>query len=152
MENNDIVSKVRAEVHAMQADLNARYGPGYRINLLVQVNNGFLTAEEYIHKAIDAVCEVFDITVENLKSKSRKSHLVDARAVAISLIMKNNPTVTCAAVGQVFKKEHSTVVFMRKRANNMLAIGDKKFLTKYNAVLQKIEEYARAAAQVQVKG
>jgi hypothetical protein len=74
-----------------------------------------LTYELIIEKGL----EFFGITRQEITSKSRKRTLVDARHILIWLI-KDKSDLTLSAMGRLFKRNHTTIIFSVKKINNLL--------------------------------
>lgn len=55
------------------------------------------------------VCEVYNVTLEVLKGKSRLSKIVEARQVC-HYILHRKMGIKCTAVGKMFNKDHATVL------------------------------------------
>lgn len=78
---------------------------------------------EFIQKS---VCEYFNISVEDMKSKSRKKELVIPRQVGI-YIAKNYTTLSLKTIGLYYGgRDHSTVIHSVESVEDMM-VTDKKF-------------------------
>lgn len=84
-----------------------------------------------------AVCEMLGVTLDQLKSNTRKRDVVEARYIAMSLIMIANPELTLKEVGAMFNRDHSTVVYARDTYNKLME-GDKAFQDKVALVKQRV--------------
>lgn len=83
------------------------------------------------------VCEKLGVTIDQLKSSSRKRDVVEARFIAISLIMIANPDLTLKEVGAMFNRDHSTIVYARDTYNELME-GNKAFQDKVALVKQRV--------------
>jgi chromosomal replication initiation ATPase DnaA len=62
---------------------------------------------------IKAVCEALEVTEEQLYSSSRLADIVEARCIAISLILSTNTSITLKKVGKIFNRHYATVIHAR---------------------------------------
>jgi chromosomal replication initiation ATPase DnaA len=86
---------------------------------------------------IQAVCETVNLTEAALKSNLRKREVVEARYIAIILILNANPDLTLKQVGHMFNREHSTVIYARDTYYQLI-VCDKNFQDKVASVKQKV--------------
>jgi len=68
-----------------------------------------LSTKETIERIIEKVAYRFSLTVEQLKEKSRKREVVDARATAIYII-RNTMGLSWADCSYPFGKDHATAM------------------------------------------
>ena len=88
--------------------------------------------------------EHYKLSVNDLKSKSRKREIVIARQVAMHLI-KSYTNCSLKAIGELFGgKDHSTVMYAQKSVNNML-VKDPYFKSKFQEI-KKIISYRLPSA------
>lgn len=75
------------------------------------------TAEGYLNK----VCNEFNLTTKQLRGRSRKREIVDARSILMHLLyMRLNMTSTEA--GKYLNRDHSTVLYNCKKVNNLMDV------------------------------
>ena len=86
---------------------------------------------------IAAVCELLDVTKDQLESNTRKRDVVEARYIAMALIMTANPEMMLREVGAMFNRDHSTVIYARDTYNKLME-GNKGFQNKVALVKQKV--------------
>jgi chromosomal replication initiation ATPase DnaA len=72
-----------------------------------------------------------------LKSSTRRREVVEARYIAIALILIANPEIKLKEVGEFFNRDHSTVLYARKTYDKLIA-SDKTFQNKVALVKQKV--------------
>jgi chromosomal replication initiator protein len=90
---------------------------------------------DFIQKS---VCEFFEITLEDMKSKSRKKELVIPRQVGIYLA-KNYTTLSLKTIGLYFGgRDHSTVIHSVESVEDMI-VTDKKFRAQLNELQKKMK-------------
>ena len=78
-----------------------------------------------LNKVTRIVCEVFGLTEEQLKSKSRERILSDARAVAFKML-RDNSKFPYTTIGGYFQRDHSTIIHGIEK-HNSLATYDKGY-------------------------
>ena len=82
---------------------------------------------------IDIVCEQLQFEREQLTGLSRKRPLVEARQIAIGLILISNPGIGLKKVGKMFNRDHSTIIYARENFNDLYNTN-KQFTQKVNMV------------------
>jgi chromosomal replication initiation ATPase DnaA len=60
---------------------------------------------------LEAVADVFGLEVINLRSTSRKQHIVFARQAAMLIIRDYIPWLSVEDIGRMFRKDHTTVLW-----------------------------------------
>jgi chromosomal replication initiator protein len=90
---------------------------------------------DYIQKI---VCDYFNMQVENLKSKTRKREIVQARQIAM-YFAKNLTKSSLATIGSVIGgKDHATVLHACKTVNNLIDT-DKRFRLYIDEIEKKLK-------------
>jgi len=85
---------------------------------------------------IDATCLALNIQREYLESQSRKREFVEARQIAIGLILIAKPNHGLKKLGEMLGgRDHSTMIYARENFNDLYN-RDKDFTRKVNAVKQ----------------
>ena len=74
---------------------------------------------QYIDTVIANTCEQFNISMDDIKSKSRKSDIVIPRLLTMH-ILRSNTLLTLDEIGIVFNRDHTTVISAIRSTNNML--------------------------------
>ena len=74
---------------------------------------------------IKRVCELYEISEKELKSKRRFHDLVEARQIC-HYIMRKIYGITCVRTGLEFGKDHSTVLYSCRNIENIMSY-DKVF-------------------------
>lgn len=69
----------------------------------------------------DKLLPHFFLTDHELYSKSRLSHIVDARMIIIYLALKTGK-YTLKKIGKVFNKDHSTIIYYREKVNDLMSV------------------------------
>ena len=104
------------------------------IDKLIKINPEDISVD-YIQKI---VCDYFNIHIEQLKSKTRKREIVQARQIAMFL-SKNYTKLSLASIGaQIGGKDHATVLHACKTVNNLIDT-DKKFRRYVDEIDKKLK-------------
>ena len=74
---------------------------------------------KYIDTVIANTCEQFNISMDDIKSKSRKSVVAIPRLLTMH-ILRSNTLLTLDEIGIVFNRDHTTVINAIKSTSNML--------------------------------
>lgn len=77
------------------------------------------------------ICRVFGINMKQFESKSRRTDIVKARQLAMTILVVDGYTTT--AVGRILDKDHSTVVYAKRAIINLIDSKDKLF---YNSIME----------------
>lgn len=101
---------------------------------------GIHTNESKSERILRATLEVFNITEEELKGRSRLGHLVRARHFYIYTMCKNTK-LSKKAIGIILRRDHSTVVHaMQGMENNFECdklTGETYYQTTYDKLLNR---------------
>ena len=90
------------------------------------------------HQAIiDATCRTLEISKHDILSPSRKRNVSEARNIAIGLILQVNPGYGLKKLGELFNRDHSTMIHSRELFT-ALYNSDKSFTAKVNQVLNYV--------------
>jgi len=80
-----------------------------------EINTSLGIEEQFtIRKLIEFICMEYDVTEEDLKSKNKAVPLPDARHLIFYQAHKNSYG-TCDAIGKILNRDHSTVIFGKKK-------------------------------------
>lgn len=74
---------------------------------------------KYIDTVIANTCEQYNITMDDIKSKSRKSVFAIPRLLTMH-ILRSNTLLTLDEIGIAFNRDHTTVINAIKSTSNML--------------------------------
>lgn len=74
---------------------------------------------QYIDTVIANTCEQYNITMDDIKSKSRKSVFAIPRLLTMH-ILRSNTLLTLDEIGIAFNRDHTTVINAIKSTSNML--------------------------------
>ena len=89
------------------------------------------------NKVIECVCKFYDIKKDDMLGRKRNQEFVIPRQVAMYLIDDLLP-VPLKAIGDIFGKNHATVIHARNKIAEDMA-NDKKFATRVNDIRQMIK-------------
>ena len=73
----------------------------------------------YIDTVIANTCEQYNISMDEIKSKSRKGPIVIPRLLTMH-ILRSNTLLTLDEIGIAFNRDHTTVINAIKSTSNML--------------------------------
>lgn len=62
---------------------------------------------------IEAVCEALKVKRDDLLGPKRSVQIKVARRIAIGLILMSDPMITLKEVGQMFGRNHTTIIYNR---------------------------------------
>jgi len=96
------------------------------MNYISYVGIPFVVSKE---QAFNSVCEVFELTPIQLRSRSRLRHIVEAKAV-LCYILHKKQGLTSLATGEYLKLNHATVLHHCKNVANWIEV-DKNFNDKF---------------------
>ena len=78
------------------------------------VSRVLVSLESQILAIIHRVCDETKVSVKQIKSKSRKNHIVEARRIAM-IHCRYETNASLEMIGEAFNRNHSTVVYHLKR-------------------------------------
>ena len=70
---------------------------------------------------IEKVAAFYNITIKDIKGKSRKRQFVKARFIAMYLI-KNNTSLTLKTIGDIVGRDHTTIIHSLQTIQNTLSL------------------------------
>lgn len=91
---------------------------------------------QYIDTVIANTCEQYNISIDDIKSKSRKGPIVIPRLLTMH-ILRYNTLLTLDEIGIIFNRDHTTVINAVKSTNNMLQT-DYDFKEEYQKLVMKL--------------
>jgi len=91
---------------------------------------------KYIDTVIANTCEQFNISMDDIKSKSRKSVVAIPRLLTMH-ILRNKTLLTLEEIGTFFNRHHSTVINAITMTNNMIETDD-VIKSEYQKLLMRI--------------
>lgn len=89
-------------------------------------------------KLMPIICEVFEVTEDQIKGRSRKPKYVDARNAFSFLMFMNGAKETWQKLGDIINRKHCSVYQQYVRAQTFIQI-DKQFRMKIDRCKQMIE-------------
>ncbi len=93
---------------------------------------GLITNKKTPEQILELVSKKLLIPIEDLKLRTRKQDIVDARRICIHLI-KDQGDLSLEKIGKIFKQDHATVLHAL-RTYDALIINNKEFRNKANKV------------------
>tara|TARA_R110000803_G_scaffold16197_3_gene44437 strand:- start:334 stop:702 length:369 start_codon:yes stop_codon:yes gene_type:complete len=102
-------------------------------------------------QVVKLVCKHFDISHNELRSKSRLRNIVDVRGV-ITYILVNHHNFTLSRAGSLVGKDHSLVIHYNKKTRNLMDV-DKIFKGVVDGLAKKTLSYnTRTGIKSTIKG
>jgi chromosomal replication initiator protein len=86
---------------------------------------------------IAAVCDLLMISKDALLGTTRKREVVEARFIAMTLIINSNPDMKLKDVGVIFNRDHSTVIYARETYYKLFE-SNKSFQDKIALIKQRV--------------
>ena len=83
-------------------------------------------------KLVTRVCILLDLSIKQLKSKSREADIVLQRRAFIRLL--SDTGMTTKNVGLVFNRDHSSVIFNNRRHKDLLDIKYKPYISLFERI------------------
>jgi len=87
---------------------------------------------ETVQKIMALVCFDFQLTSEQLQSKSRKREIVLARMFCMKLI-RQTTELSLTETGKIFNRDHSTVIYSTDTLKDLIET-DYKIADRYNGI------------------
>ena len=94
---------------------------------LRQKNQKVISIESFDQEYIDAVLAVFSLTLDELRSGSKKDEYVSARRL-IFHHLRNKSRFTVKKIGEFFNKNHATVIHSLRKYSDLKESADKQLL------------------------
>jgi chromosomal replication initiation ATPase DnaA len=83
-----------------------------------------------ISEKLIAICKANDVTIEEIKSSSRKYRLVAVRQ-SFCFLSKKKTTLSLNQIGSLIDRNHATVIHSIKMTKNRKEMGEKDFIKIY---------------------
>jgi chromosomal replication initiation ATPase DnaA len=114
-------------IEQCRADIQTIIGKPCTLHLVV-VND--VDSVAYLEQII---CEIFSITSEEIRSKSRKERIKDARHF-FCYYLKTTLGLGPVAIGRIVNKDHTSAIHSCRTIENLLSIHDTQTM-RYNKIL-----------------
>lgn len=108
--------------------------------LSMRAQQNEVVTEDLTDIIIKAVSKALSVSLQELKSKSRKDEIVEARFI-IFFLLTSYTGLKPREIGEIFNKDRTSVCFGVKTYQKHRDMGDKKFLIKIEKVAVKLEGY-----------
>lgn len=105
--------------------------PGLHYNAMVHIKRGVRIDNGELDLVAAACCDVYEISFDDFKGKTRTNVLSDARKVFFHLCRQELYKYTCKRLGMYTDRDHSTITVAVQRAQELLDI-DPEFRVMYN--------------------
>jgi len=129
---------------ARSAQQKIKEKTGMRVNMvLYSPEAGSQTPEEMLH----IIALALDMNTNCYTMKTKARHIVELRFIAALLLRRNYPTMTLHQIATLFGgQDHTSIINGVARANDLIYIGDPRFVKKYNTALQSVNLWLKNAA------
>ena len=117
--------------------------PGLHYNAMAHIKRGVRIDDGELDIVAAACCDVYELTLEEFKSKTRLTVLSDARKVFYYLCRRELYKYTCKRLGMYTGRDHSTITVAVQRAQEFIEV-DPEFRVKY----KKARELARQRLKI----
>ena len=105
--------------------------------IITAIDPGNIPTSVLVDRIITAVCEKYGVSADDLKSKNKSAHVVNARHIAIYLI-RTQTNMTLKAIGETFgNRDHSTIKSSEENVRIKIKTV-KNFETELNEIIKKI--------------
>jgi len=112
-----VASKIKTDIRQLESCIKNMALKAKLLNMTINMdvakeiiqNHADIIETPSIDQIIKTVCSVFELSPENLKSRSRKRNIVIARNTAFYLARKYTD-LTLKEIGRLFNRRHSTVI------------------------------------------
>ena len=105
--------------------------PGLHYNAMAHIKRGVRIDTGELDLVAAACCDVYEISFNDFKGKTRTNVLSDARKVFFHLCRQELYKYTCKRLGMYTDRDHSTITVAVQRAHELLDI-DPEFRVMYN--------------------
>lgn len=133
--------KLKAEIEKFKLSIASKYNVELSI-FSRAINSKTIrpTLNQIKNSCLDAMREVYpeSINIKDFKSNTRAKFYPMVRQVYGYFGWKYN--YTYAAIGDLIKKDHSTIIYSKKKVEDMLSIKDKKYTEIFNIAENLINE------------
>lgn len=138
----DKTNKLKLDIEKFKIEMASKYNAKLSIITLSTdlEENAKPTLNEIKKCCVQVMHDIYpeSINIKDLKSNTRAKFYPMIRQVYGYLGWKYN--YSYAATGSLIKKDHSTIVYSKKKVEDMLFIKDKKYTRIFNAVNNLINE------------
>ena len=85
-----------------------------------------------IDHIINVVCDMFEITTDDVKSSSRQRIYTEPRQIII-YFLRQKTELSFKMIGEMFKRDHSTIIYSCQFIESAMSV-DKKFRAKVERI------------------
>ena len=140
MLSTEHLSQINLRIREFQSNLTARYGVKITLGISsVSFNEASPTIGNKTDLIMDTVAQHFEISLKEMKSKSRQRIFIDARSLAIYFIKEQSLGLTLSEIGRLFNIDHCTVVHAYKKSKTLIEV-DAEFRGHKDAIWQLLNK------------
>lgn len=95
------------------------------------------------YEMIEIICKPLHLTLEDIRSKSRKRHLIEARDMCIYFLKKFFPTMGHTEIATLvgYGDDHTMINHSKQRFRDMMHTKNPIYEMKYNITLEAVEKW-----------
>lgn len=90
-------------------------------------------------QAVEIMCKAMQCSLQELSSKSRSTDLVIRRKVIASVLRATYPNISLSTIGELFERDHTTIINLLSGATNMQNINDEEFMKLFNIAKSSLD-------------
>ena len=95
--------------------------------------------EQIIKEVTNIVCDYYSLLEDEIKEKTRKREIVQARQIAMKLSYELCKNAPLSYIGKKLGgKDHATVLYAIRTVSNLIE-SDREYRKEYEAILKKVE-------------
>jgi chromosomal replication initiation ATPase DnaA len=129
---------------ARMAEQQIKTKTGMRVNIMLYSNEA---DEQTPEEMLRVIAIALGMNSDAYKLKTRERHIVELRFIAALLMRRNFPKMTLHQIATLFGgQDHTSIINGVARANDLIYIGDPRFVKKYNTALQSVNLWLKNAA------
>jgi len=107
------------------------------IRLILPYRKNNIPDNQIVRDVVIIICDTYGVTLEQLKSKSRRGVFVAPRQLAMYLI-EDRTKLSLQSVGAIFSRAHGTVIHARKIIRQLIEV-DMAFKQEVSTIEIKID-------------
>lgn len=90
-------------------------------------------------ESVAKMAAALSVTVEELTDKCRKADIVIRRKAIAAVMRANFPQITLTQIGEIFERDHTTIMNLLRGATNLTNTEDEEFQQLFAIALKSLE-------------
>lgn len=91
-------------------------------------------------EAVELMSKALNCTVEELTDKTRRPDIVIRRKVIASVLRATYPTITLMQIGELFDRDHTTVINLLSKSTDLHNTNDAEFIKLFDIAKNSLEQ------------